>query len=301
MPILMRLVTAITSILLLTSPGFAPIGARSIRTGVDAKPALWVVKDADTTIYLFGTIHVLRPDVRWFHGPVKTAFDKSGTLVLEVVTSDKATVAAATARLAIDPDGPPLTDKLAPAMRAKYLSLLGSSGLSQAQLDPFYPWFAAVTLSLAPLQKLGYSPDSGVEDVLKAAAEKSGKSVVPLETVEGQLGFFAGLPEKTQIAFLGSTIDEAATLGTEITRMVGEWSAGRPEALADDMNDSMKDMPEIAETLLYQRNRNWAEWIGERMKQPGTVFLAVGAGHLAGKGSVQEELKANGFAIKRVE
>ncbi|MET0364395.1 MAG: TraB/GumN family protein [Sphingobium sp.] len=301
MPILMRLVTAITSILLLTSPGFAPIGARSIRTGVEARPALWVVKDADTTIYLFGTIHVLRPDVRWFHGPVKTAFDRSGTLVLEVVTSDKAAVAQATARLAIDPDGPPLTEKLDPAMRAKYLSLLNSSGLSQAQLDPFYPWFAAVSLSLAPLQKLGYSPDSGVEDVLKTAAAKSGKSIVPLETVEGQLGFFAGLPEKTQIAFLGSTIDEAATLGTEISRMVGEWSAGRPEALADDMNDSLKDMPEIAEKLLYQRNRNWAEWIGKRMEQPGTVFLAVGAGHLAGKGSVQDVLKAKGFAIKRVE
>ncbi|HEX7854681.1 MAG TPA: TraB/GumN family protein [Sphingobium sp.] len=301
MPILMRLITSIFSILLLTSPGFAPIGARSVRTGVEAKPALWMVKDSDTTIYLFGTIHVLKPDVRWFHGPVKTAFDKSDTLVLEVVTSDKQAVARATARLAIDPDGPPLSQKLDPALRARYLKTLGDVGLSREQMEPFYPWFAAVSLSMAPLQKLGYSPDAGVEDVLKTAAGTSGKQVVALETVEGQLGFFAGLPEKTQIAFLSSTIDDVAKVKTEIARMVSEWAAGRPEVLADEMNDSLKDMPEVANALLYQRNRNWAEWVAKRMKQPGTVFLAVGAGHLAGKGSLLEDLKARGFTIKRVE
>lgn len=301
MPIFMRLVTAITSILLLTSPGFAPIGARAIRAGVEAKPALWVMKDADTTIYLFGTIHVLKPDVRWFHGPVKKAFDKADTLVLEVSTDDKQAVAAATMKLAVDTDGPPLTQKLDAETRARYLALLGTTGLSQEQMEPFQPWFAAVTLSLAPLAKLGYSPDAGVEDVLKTAAHKGGKTITPLETVEGQLGFFAGLPQKTQIIFLRSTIDEAAQLETQINRMVSEWSSGRPEALAEDMNDSMKDMPEIADALLYQRNRNWAGWLAKRMDQPGTVFLAVGAGHLAGKGSVLDELKAKGFAIKRVE
>lgn len=268
---------------------------------MEAKPALWVMKDADTTIYLFGTIHVLKPDVRWFQGPVKKAFDKADTLVLEVSTDDRNAVAAATMKLAVDTDGPPLTQKLDAETRAKYLALLGTTGLSQEQMEPFQPWFAAVTLSLAPLAKLGYSPDAGVEDVLKTAAHKAGKTITPLETVEGQLGFFAGLPEKTQIVFLRSTIDEAAQLEPQINRMVSEWSAGRPEALAEDMNDSMKDMPEIADALLYQRNRNWAGWLAKRMDQPGTVFLAVGAGHLAGKGSVLDELKARGFTIKRVE
>ncbi|MFT3965658.1 MAG: TraB/GumN family protein [Sphingobium sp.] len=301
MPILMRLLAAIASILLLTSPGFAPIGARSIHTGIEAKPALWLVKDRDTAIYLFGTIHVLRPDIHWFHGPVKKAFDKSDTLVLEVVTDDKAAVAQATARLALDPGGTPLTQKLDPAMRAKYLSLLESSGLSREQLEPFHPWFAAVTLSMAPLARLGYSPDAGAEDVLKSAAEKARKAVIPLETVEGQLGFFAALPEKTQILFLGSTIDEMAELETQISRMVSEWSAGRPEALAEDMNDSLKEMPEVADALLYRRNRNWADWIKRRMDRPGTVFVAVGAGHLAGPGSVLDELGKRGLTVRRVE
>lgn len=299
--LLMRLSAAITSILLLTSPGFAPIGARTVNAGTIAKPALWVVRDADTTLYLFGTIHVLRPDVRWFHGRVKSAFDKSGTLVVEVVTPDTAAMAATTARLAIDPDGPPLSQKLDGETRARYLALLGRVGLPQAHLEPFYPWFAAVSLSIAPLEKLGYSPDSGVEEVLKKAAAQKNKPVVALESMDEQLGFFAGLPEAVQLRFLVATIADAEKAETEIARMVSEWSAGHPAALADDMNDSLKDMPEIADTLLYQRNRRWAAWIEKRMEQPGTVFLAVGAGHLAGKGSVLEELAARGLVARRVE
>lgn len=299
-PVLIRLVTGFAALLLLTSPGFAPTGARTVNAGTLARPALWMVKDHDTTIYLFGTIHVLRPDVRWFHGPVKSAFDKADTLVLEVVTPDTAAVAATTARLALDPDGPPLSEKLDAATRARYLALLDHVGLPKAHLESFYPWFAAVSLAIAPLEKLGYSPDSGAEEVLKKAAANSGKQVIALESMDQQLGFFAGLPEPVQLRFLNATIADAEKAETEIARMVSEWSAGRPASLADDMNDSLKDMPEIAEALLYQRNRHWAAWISKRMEQPGAVFVAVGAGHLAGRGSVLDELATRKLVVKRV-
>ncbi|MET0238969.1 MAG: TraB/GumN family protein [Sphingobium sp.] len=301
MALLTRLTLSVLSILLLTSPGFAPIGARTVQTGTTAKPALWVVRDADTTVYLFGTIHVLRPDVRWFHGRVKRAFDRADTLVLEVIPPDPAEAAAITARLALDPDGPPLSTKLDAATRARYLALLNTFGMPAAQLETARPWFAAITLSLLPIRKLGYQADAGVEDVLHKAADHACKTVLPLEGFAEQIGFFASLSDKTQIAFLSASIDDAAHAETEIGRMVAEWSAGRPEALADDLNESFKDMPEVAETLLHARNRRWADWIGKRMARPGTIFLAVGAGHLAGDGSVLDELAARGMTAKRVE
>lgn len=301
MPLLTRLVIALAAFLLLTSPGFAPIGARTVNRGIDARPALWVVKDADTTIYLFGTIHVLRPEVRWFDGAVKRAFEQSDTLVLEVLTPERSEVAALTARLAVDPDGPPLTQKLDPATRARYLTLLGKFNLSQAQFEPFQPWFAAMTLSIVPLEKLGYTAESGVEDVLRKRAGGAGKAMDAFETVDDQLGFFAALPEKTQIAFLTATIDDAAKAETEIGKMVRNWAVGRPDALATELNDSLKEMPDLAQALLYQRNKRWAQWIAKRMDQPGTVFIAVGAGHLAGKGSVLEELGAMHIAAKRAD
>jgi uncharacterized protein YbaP (TraB family) len=154
---------------------------------------------------------------------------------------------------------------------------------------------------MAPLEKLGYRPDAGAEDVLKKAAGEAHKRIAALESIDEQLGFFASLSEPVQLAFLTATIADAEKAETEISRMVNEWSAGRPAALADDMNDSLKDMPEIADTLLYQRNKHWAGWIQKRMDQPGTVFLAVGAGHLAGKGSVLDELTARGLKVTRIE
>jgi uncharacterized protein YbaP (TraB family) len=301
MRILTRLIAAVAALLFLTSPGFAPIGARTVAKGSIARPALWVVKDADTTIYLFGTIHVLRPDVRWLHGPVAKAFDSSQSLVLEVLTDNKGEVAAKTARLAVDPDGPPLTEKLDPALRTQYLALLGKLGVPAQQLEPVHPWFAALTLSILPLEKLGYSASAGVEDILTKRARTAGKTLTALESMDEQLGFFAGLPEKTQLTFLAATIDDAAKAETEIGQMVRNWSAGRPDALASEMNDSLKDMPDLAEALLFSRNRRWAHWIAKRMDQPGTVFIAVGAGHLAGQGSVLDTLAAAGIPVKRVE
>lgn len=301
MTVLLRLLTAIGSILLLTSPGLTLLTGGRPHAATVAHPALWMVKDADTTIYLFGTIHVLKPDVQWFQGPVKRAFDRSGTLVLEVVTPDRAAVAATTARLAIDPDGPPLTQKLDPATREHYLALLNGLGLPPERLEPFQPWFAAVTLSILPVEKLGYRPDTGAEEVLKAAAASSNKPVEALEQMEQQLGYFAGLPEAVQIAFLKATINDAEKAETEIGRMVTEWAAGHPDALADDMNDSLKEMPEIADALLYQRNKRWATWVSERLARPGVVFMAVGAGHLAGRGSVLDELAAKGLRVRRLE
>ena len=301
MPFLTRLTIALAAFLLLASPGFAPIGARTVNRGVDAHPALWVVRDADTTIYLFGTIHVLRPEIRWFDGPVKRAFDTSDTLVLEVLTPDKSEVAALTARLAIDPDGPPLTQKLDPAVRGRYLALIRQLNLAREQFEPFQPWFAAMSLSILPLERLGYSADSGVEAVLRRAASRDGKAQTAFETVSDQLGFFAGLPEKTQIAFLSATIDDAAKVETEIGKMVHNWSAGRPDALAAELNESLKDMPDLAQALLYDRNKRWAQWIAARMAKPGTVFIAVGAGHLAGKGSVLDELGGLHLAAQRAD
>lgn len=301
MPILARLLTAFAALLLLTSPGFAPIGARTVNRGVDATPALWVVKDADTSIYLFGTIHVLKPDVRWFHGPVRKAFDRSDTLVLEVLTPEPAEVARRTIGLALDRDGPPLTQKLPADMRARYLALLQSLDVPQAQLDPFQPWYAAVFLSMAPLERLGYRADAGVEDVLRNAAARHGKSVVALETIDDQLGFFAALPEPTQLRFLTATVEDAERAEEEIGKMLGNWAAGRPDILAAEMNESLQDMPDVAEMLLFQRNRRWADWIARRMAEPGTVFIAVGAGHLAGKGSLLDDLAALGLPAERVD
>lgn len=266
----------------------------------DADPALWVVKDADTTVYLFGTVHVLKPGLTWFDEAVKTAFDRSGELVLEIVEPDAATMQGLVASKGMSTGGPTLTSRVPEGKRAAFAAAVSATGVPTAVVDRMDPWLAGVTLSLAPLGKLGFDPKQGPEAVLAAAAKAGNKPVVGLETAEQQLGYFDGLSDAAQMQFLVSTVDDLPKAGEELGRMIGFWSRGDPDALGRLLNENLKDSPEVARTLLYDRNARWADWIKARMGRPGVAFVAVGAGHLAGKGDVQEQLAARGIRAVRV-
>jgi uncharacterized protein YbaP (TraB family) len=267
----------------------------------DADPALWVVKDKDTTVYLFGTIHVLKPGLTWFDEAVKTAFDRSQELKLELVMPDPAAMASlvqATGTAA--PGTPPLGERLPAGKQAAFRRAVTDLGLPADALDRYKPWLAATQLSIAPLSKLGYDSTNGPEEVITAAAKQANKPLTGLETPEQQLGFFGSLSDAAQLQFLESTVDELPKLDTQMANMVDDWAKGDPDALAREMNDELKSSPEVAKVLLTDRNARWAQWIKQRMARPGTVFVAVGAGHLAGPDSVQAHLAKLGVKAERV-
>ncbi len=298
-----RLLAAIAPLSLLTgAPAIAqtaaPAPAPAAAT-IDADPALWVVKDDDTTIYLFGTVHVLKPGLSWFDEAVKTAFDKSDELVIEVIQPEQADVEKILGAVIVDTDGPPLSQKLPEAERPALAKALTDNGIPAAQFEVIKPWFVALTLSLAPLPKLGYDPNSGAETILTAAAKSAKKPVSALETFTGQLAVFDTLPESVQVAYLQQTVKDLGKVGETLDKMVAQWAKGDPDALAMTMNDGL-DAPELRNALLTKRNIAWAEWIENRLKKPGTVFMAVGAGHLAGKDSVQVQLGTRKLTATRI-
>jgi hypothetical protein len=265
------------------------------------RPALWEVHDQDTRIYLFGTIHVLKPGLTWFDAVVKTAFEKSDTLALEVVDPDPAAMQQIISKYAMATSGSkPIVEQLPAEKRDGYLKVLADIRVPPSAFDSYQPWMAGLVLSLAGLPKLGYDPAKGVEKVLTAAAKATNKPIVELETAEQQLGYFAAMPNALQLAFLGSAIDDYPKLGTELGKMIDQWAAGDPEALGATMNEGMRDTPELAKILLTDRNARWAKWIEARLQTPGTVFLAVGAGHLAGADSVQAFLAKDRVKAERV-
>lgn len=282
-------------------PVAAPAVAASVPT-VDADPALWVVKDKDTTIYLFGTVHVLKPGLGWFDEAVKDAFDRSDELMLEMILpEDQADVAKRMMPLAIDQTGKTIPQRLTPEQLAAYQAALTSVGLPANAFDAFEPWFPAITLSVLPLSKLGYDPEQGAEKLLTRFAKEAKKPIAGFETLEEQLGYFDTLPETLQVAYLNVVVRDMDKLGPTLDTLVAQWAKGDPKTLATTMNESMTETPEIAKVLLWDRNQRWADQIKSRMAQPGTVFVAVGAGHLAGKNSVQDYLKKRGLSAKRVK
>lgn len=267
-----------------------------------ATPALWVVKDADTTIYLFGTIHLLPSGYDWLHGPVKTAFDASDTLVLETLFPDDPTsIAPMTLALGFTPGLPPLSERVDAELRPRLKAAALEVRVPMEFLDSVETWLAAVTLSSAKVTSFGLDPHNGVENQLTVRAKPAGKALVGLETIDEHMRLFDGLPEADQRAFLNGTIEQWSDSKAEIEDMLRDWAKGDAEALAIEMNESIDETPQLVKVLVTDRNARWSDWITRRMAQPGTLFVAVGAGHLAGPDSVQAMLAKRGLQAERVQ
>jgi uncharacterized protein YbaP (TraB family) len=288
----------LTALLALALPACAPIDARPANAAEAYHgPAIWKVADEDTTIYLFGTVHALPKDAQWFSGPVERAYKLSGELVTEIPEDDIAGDAKAIAARALLPEGQSLREMMAPAQRMKFEEALVGLGLPIEAMDRFEPWYAAMTLSLLPVMRAGYDPETGAESKLTAAA--GGKRKAALETVQQQIDLFDGLPMEAQLSFLRETVNSLNKAATTLDAMVAQWMKGDADGLALLLNDELDD-PVLYKRLLTDRNAHWAQWIDQRLKSPGTVFLAVGAGHLAGQDSVQAQLRKRGIKARRL-
>ncbi len=294
---------------LLVSPGLgaeparaqgAPTQAPSTPAREVVHPALWKVSDHDTTIWLFGTIHVLPKAVDWDEGAIGKALDGSDTLVTEVPMDDAEKTRQIMARLSKREDGRNLRDTLPPAERTRYEKALRDLGLPVSAFDANDGWFAALMLSLIPLQATGYDLANGIDKQITDHAIARGMTRDALETPEYQLGQFESLSAKTQAAYLDEVIEALPTMKKDIDDMVAAWKQGKAKKLAEILNKDETD-PAIREALLHTRNANWTKWIEARLETPGTVFVAVGAGHLAGEGSVQDLLARDGIKAVRVQ
>ena len=261
-------------------------------------PGLWKLADADTTIYMFGTVHLLRSETEWMTDPVRAAIASADQMVTEVDMASAQQEMQAAMPLAMLESGT-LRELMSDENRAEFEAALTGLGLPVNAFDQFEPWFAALTLQSLPLMKEGFNPEAGVEAVVLENGGE-GPERLALETMTEQFGFFDGLPLETQLAFLDMTAEQADEIVPMIDRIVEEWRVGDTDDLAMLVSEGMGERA-VYDALLTRRNANWAEWIDGRMDQPGTVFIAVGAAHLAGDDSVQAMLAQRGITVERVQ
>ena len=265
-------------------------------------PALWVIKDADSTLYLFGSVHVLRPTTGWASPRVNAAFDSASDVWFEITNpEDQAAMMPLIQQYGLSPRTP-LSSRLTPEEVAQLDVAAKTIGASAAQLDPLKPWLAALSLSVAPLVKAGYDPQSGVELALKARAQAAGKRLHGFETLEKQVGMLATLPDDVQLEFLRETLKDFDEAVEMLDSMVEAWAKGDVQALDRIVVEEMKtDAPELYKVLLVDRNTDWANQIQTLLQGSGTAFIAVGAAHLTGDDSVQSILQSRGVAVETVE
>jgi uncharacterized protein YbaP (TraB family) len=266
-----------------------------------AAPAMWVVRDADSTLYLLGTVHLLRPDVVWNTPKIAEAFAGCRDLTLELADGDGSTaMGPLVQRYGFDP-AHPLSARLSPAERARLAAAAAAMGMDPAALESMRPWLAGLTLSLAPLVRAGYAPDSGVEKLLTEQARAAGHPVLGLETTEQQVRLLAELPEDAQLDLVRDALDDFDKAPTELDQMADAWARGDLETLDRLVNDDVRrDSPALYRAVLADRNKAFARQIKAMLDDSaGSRCIAVGAGHLVGKDSVQAELVRLGVRSER--
>jgi hypothetical protein len=266
-------------------------------------PALWEVKDRDTTVYLFGTIHLLPRDQTWRTAKFEKAVQGSQSLVLETLidSANPQQIAGIMAALGFSSGLPPIAERVALDKRPQLEAAIAKTQVPRAMFDRMETWAASFTLLGAQFQMLGVEGEQGVEAVLRKSFAASGKPVDQLETNQEQLSFFDRLPEAAQRQLLEGAIEKPEAMKEQFAGMLQAWLSGDVKLIGQSFNRDLSGSPELKAALLTRRNYNWSQWIERRMGQPGTVMIAVGAGHLAGDGSVQHYLESRGYKVKRLQ
>ena len=280
--------------------GAVPAKARSSR---EARPALWEVSDPDTTIYLFGTIHLLPDDLKWRTVRFDEAVADSQELVVETIVDQQnlQSLQAAEFSLGFRQGLPPITQRVAPAEVPKLKAAIAKSGVPEKFFNQMKTWLAAVQLLGVQFRTLGLKGTHGPEEILRQQFLSAHRPIDQLETNFEQFSYFDRLPEKAQRDLLEGAIEPSSAMDKEYGGMLSSWSRGDVHGIAVTFNRDLAGSPELKQALLLQRNANWARWIEKRMAEPGTIMVAVGAGHLAGKESVIEMLSKAGYKVRRLQ
>lgn len=288
------LVSLFLALSLLSSPAVAK------RAPVEtATPALWTLKDKGADLTFLGSIHMLPPAVKWRTPAIDLAIKRAEIVVFEApIDGGMGESAAVMGKLGSLKGGETLSKLLTKTQWAQLEDAAWKVSFPAKNLEPFEPWMAAVTLEVMNYVNKGFSPWVGVDMVLEDEAERAGKKLAYLETIEEQLGYLAGVPRRIGIKMLMETVDGIQSKPDLVFDLLDAWAKGDPKALWTVASDSMAELPEIEAALLIKRNKNWIAKIEAMAKTGKPHLIVVGAAHLAGPDSVITMLRKRGWTIE---
>ncbi len=267
----------------------------------DAGPALWRLSDGDSEIWLLGTAHMLPKDLHWDRTRIDAAIAGADTVMFEtpIDTAGAQAIAQLALRYGLNPPGVTLSSLLTPADQTALTEVCKLVNVDPKALEPQRPWLAGVGLSVAYVVSKGLDPNSGVEHQLDATAQAEGKKRDYFETSEEQIRFFADLPVKTQVDFLHSTLHEIQAEDEDFNAINAAWAKGDVATMARYFTEMNKETaPDVYNVLIRDRNARWERRIETMMAGSGKIFIAVGAAHLIGPGSVIEQLRKRGYKVE---
>ncbi len=258
---------------------------------------LWEVKGNHNTVYLLGSVHMLKPSDSELPSEAVHAYQQAKTLVMELDLSDPTALEGIAGEMekGLLPEGQTLQTALGADLYARFSKQADALGIDSSLTARYQPWFAALMLEQVQLAKQGFDAGSGVDIQLAQRAEADGKPIVGLETIDDQLGIFTHMTLPQQRDYMRSTLDETAD-ATETARVVQAWEAGDTAALEKLMREGSRDSPALYQQLTTDRNRRWLPKITQMLNSDGNYLVVVGALHLIGHDGVIDLLQRSGYS-----
>lgn len=265
-----------------------------------AQPALWRAHDRDSEVFIFGGVHVLKPGTPWFDDDLAARFAAAERIYMEVSPADRSETQRVSLRLGLLKPPESLETRLPADLYARLARELTRLGLPDEMVLRFRPWLASTMLTLMQLSQMGYDANAGVEATLAARAGE--RPILALERPEDGLDILAGLEPEVEARLVAASLAEFDGLDAAMTRVVSAWLAGDLDALEGAvLLEQFAELPELRGPLITDRNRKWADTLAAEMRgRSGTVFVAVGAGHLLGPDSLVRMLSDRGIAVERL-
>lgn len=267
-----------------------------------ATPAVWVVRDADTVLYLTGTVHLLPDDIDWRNGPIVAAMADAQELITELSPAELDRVAQVAPSYFTGPNSIAPVDRFDPPLRAAFLKLAADDLLDRADAAKLDDWALALMLARSVAAEAGLDGRAGMDNGLIAEFGDAGKLRRGMESAADQFAQFDAIPSAEQRIMLNRLMQEIAAGNADdrLFETITAWRRGDVDALAEIVARDAKIAPATHKLMLVDRNRRWTEWIVQRMRKPGRTLVAVGAAHLAGPESLPAILATRGLEPQRM-
>jgi len=255
----------------------------------------------ESPLYLAGSIHLLRSTDE-IAPEFFEVLESVEQVAFEVEPSGGSRMRAAAAMLnkGRAPRGQRLKDLIPPELDQQLQQKLGDSS-RYTLIQPFQPWFAAMTLTLEELTRLGADPQKGLDATLYQRAVDSGKQTHSLETALEQIQMLSSFSPGQQARFLEYTLETLDRTGASYDRIVQAWNTGNESVLSEYFQPKGNDFDAVIEKIIFERNRSWLPGIIEMGKSGEATLVVVGVGHLVGPGSIVDLLRNQGYTTRRLE
>ncbi|NGX15177.1 TraB/GumN family protein [Wenzhouxiangella sp. XN24] len=266
---------------------------------------LWSVQapDGKSTVLVLGSVHLLRPADQPLPPAVHDAYRRAGRIMVELDPAElePAATQAALERIGIATPGRSVAESLQPAEWRRAEALASAAGLDLQAVSMMEPWFASIVLYTDALGASGYEAELGVDQQVTTWAQRDGKPVIGLETLEEQLLLFKTLGEERQREILLKTLEDAAALETDTDALVADWRAGDAAALAARLATDFEGYEDLRDSIVIRRNQAWLSRVEGLLALPGTSLVVVGALHVVGPDGLPQLLEARGYRVQKLE